>query len=334
TAGQGNAQIATNAIAPYASQLIGDTFEHTDDPNKAAQLLSHAVLGAVIAYMNGGDPAAGAASATASELASMALARELYPEAFDEDGNLVRSRLSEEQAESIVAITNAIGALAGGITGGDVYDAGLGSFIGENAVKNNDLGATAIVLGIIALTAYANTPMSADEEPKEGLPLSFLNLPLDTIIITVEMVQGLEKEGLSSEAIVLALAKKFKVPKSVARELYDGAESAKNVVNYEKYKDELSAVMGKPKVSDLDLQKFIDTLYRENAKIGSGSTADAVRYELATGDMVGGKLHIQKAQDSIIYLKRWLNKNPDASFADRQAIEHLIRDMKNALNGK
>jgi hypothetical protein len=142
TAGQGNAQLATNAIAPYASQLIGDTFEHTDDPNKAAQLLSHAVLGAVIAYMNGGDPAAGAASATASELASLALAKELYPEAFDENGNLVRSRLSEEQAESIVAITNAIGALAGGITGGDVYDAGIGSFIGENAVVNNRMLAT------------------------------------------------------------------------------------------------------------------------------------------------------------------------------------------------
>ena len=137
TSGQGNAQLATNAIAPYASQLIGDTFEHTDDPNKAAQLLSHAVLGAIIAYMNGGDAVSGAASATASELASMVLAKELYPEAFDENGNLVRSDLSEEQAESIVAITNAIGAITGGITGGDAVNASLGSFIGENAVVNN-----------------------------------------------------------------------------------------------------------------------------------------------------------------------------------------------------
>ena len=139
TSGQGNAQLATNAIAPYASQLIGDTFEHTDDPNKAAQLLSHAVLGAIIAYMNGGDAVSGAASATASELASMVLAKELYPEAFDENGNLVRSDLSEEQAESIVAITNAIGAITGGITGGDAVNASLGSFIGENAVVNNKL---------------------------------------------------------------------------------------------------------------------------------------------------------------------------------------------------
>jgi hypothetical protein len=35
--------------------LIGDTFDHTDDPNKAAQLLSHAILGAIIARANGGN---------------------------------------------------------------------------------------------------------------------------------------------------------------------------------------------------------------------------------------------------------------------------------------
>lgn len=41
----------------------------------------------------------------------------------------------------------------------------------------------------------------------------------------------------------------------------------------------------------------MDDLYRENAKIGSGSTADAVRYELQTGGKVGGKTHSQKAED-------------------------------------
>jgi filamentous hemagglutinin len=64
------------------------------------------------------------------------------------------------------------------------------------------------------------------------------------------------------------------------------------------------------------------------------STADAVRYELETGDKVKGKLHSQKARDSIIELQKWLKQNPNASGKDRAAAENVIRDMQNALNGK
>ncbi len=92
--------------------------------------------------------------------------------------------------------------------------------------------------------------------------------------------------------------------------------------------------MGKPKVEDVKLQSFLDKLYRDNATLGSGSTADALRYELKTGEPVGGKWHTQKAIESIVYLEKWLIKNPNASFADKQAVTHIIRDIKNALNGK
>lgn len=46
--------VITNTLAPYASQLIGETFGHGDDKNTAAQLASHAILGAVLAYSRGG----------------------------------------------------------------------------------------------------------------------------------------------------------------------------------------------------------------------------------------------------------------------------------------
>ena len=35
----------------------------------------------------------------------------------------------------------------------------------------------------------------------------------------------------------------------------------------------------------------MDVLYRDGAKIGTGSTADAVRYESDTGSNVGGVFH-------------------------------------------
>ncbi|WP_202974260.1 hypothetical protein, partial [Xanthomonas dyei] len=49
--GQGAGQVASNALAPYAAQLIGRTFDqnHGSNPNVALQLVSHAVLGAVLA---------------------------------------------------------------------------------------------------------------------------------------------------------------------------------------------------------------------------------------------------------------------------------------------
>ncbi|MGZ0121124.1 hypothetical protein, partial [Stenotrophomonas sp. IS26] len=54
--GQGGGQMVANALAPYAANLIGDKFDtnHGSDPNAALQLLSHALLGALLAEANGG----------------------------------------------------------------------------------------------------------------------------------------------------------------------------------------------------------------------------------------------------------------------------------------
>jgi filamentous hemagglutinin len=139
-AGQGGAQIAGNAAAPYAASLIGQQFDHTDDPNKAAQLLSHAVLGATLAYLNGGNAAAGAAAGAGSEAAAQYLTKELYPEAFDANGTFDRTKLTEEQANHIIGLGAGIGALVGGATGGSVFDGAVGGEVGRNAVESNNLG--------------------------------------------------------------------------------------------------------------------------------------------------------------------------------------------------
>ncbi|EBG5617116.1 type IV secretion protein Rhs, partial [Salmonella enterica subsp. enterica] len=97
---------------------------------------------------------------------------------------------------------------------------------------------------------------------------------------------------------------------------------------------ELRQQMEKPTVENAELKNLIDDLYRPNAKVGSGSTADAVRYELSTGEKVGGRGHIQKAEQYSESLQRWLNKNPSASPGDRAAAENVLKDLQRALRGE
>ncbi len=92
--------------------------------------------------------------------------------------------------------------------------------------------------------------------------------------------------------------------------------------------------MGKPHVVDSKLQHFTENLYKPNAKLGSGSTAEAIRYErLFPGETVGGKVHIEKGSNYLVGLKDWLNKNSTATPGDRAAAENMIKDLEDALLG-
>ena len=111
------------------------------------------------------------------------------------------------------------------------------------------------------------------------------------------------------------------------------SNAANNAAAFARYKDELRAAMSMPQVTNMELAQLLEKLYRPNAKLGSGSTAAAVRHELATGETVGGRTHSTKASEMITALQRWLKNNPSASPGDRAAAENVIQDMTNALNG-
>ena len=51
-------------------------YGHGEDKNTAAQLASHAILGAALAYVNGGNLAAGGSAAVAAESAAIYLTNE------------------------------------------------------------------------------------------------------------------------------------------------------------------------------------------------------------------------------------------------------------------
>ena len=107
--------------------------------------------------------------------------------------------------------------------------------------------------------------------------------------------------------------------------------SAQNRASFEAYIAELRRQMGKPYVNDPDLQRIMSRLYRENATVGSGSTADAIRFENETGLPVGGRFHTKKGEDSIRNLERWLENHPNASPGDKAAAENVIKDLTDAL---
>jgi RHS repeat-associated protein len=109
------------------------------------------------------------------------------------------------------------------------------------------------------------------------------------------------------------------------------SSGADNVAQYELYKASLRRLMSKPIVNDSRLQEILDDLYRPNATIGSGSTADAIRHELATGQPVGGVWHSQKGGDYIRALEKWIKSNPSAGPSDIHAAKQVLLDLKNAL---
>ncbi len=91
-----------------------------------------------------------------------------------------------------------------------------------------------------------------------------------------------------------------------------------------------------PLVTSTKLQNLINNLYKGTTnptKIGNGTTADALRYELTTGQQVGGKFHGPKAEESLRGLENWLRGNPNASYGDRVVAESLAMELRSVISG-
>nr|WP_228128036.1 VENN motif pre-toxin domain-containing protein [Acinetobacter bohemicus] len=137
--GQTDLQAATNTLAPYAAQVIGQQWGHGKDKNTAAQLAAHAILGATLAYINGGDPTAGGSAAVASEAAATYFTNQYKDNKDYQDANGVfqPNLLPEDIKTQIRDLTAGIGAVIGGAVGDSTYNAQLAGVIGQNAVENN-----------------------------------------------------------------------------------------------------------------------------------------------------------------------------------------------------
>ncbi|EOR07411.1 hypothetical protein F896_01784 [Acinetobacter genomosp. 15BJ] len=137
--GQTDMQVVANTLAPYVAQGIGQQFGHGEDKNKAAQLVSHAILGATLAYVNGGNPAAGGSAAVASEAAADYLTNQYKdnPAYQNEKGEFIPNLLSEDVKTQIRDLTAAIGAVVGGTVGDSAFEAQISGVVAQNTVENN-----------------------------------------------------------------------------------------------------------------------------------------------------------------------------------------------------
>lgn len=114
------------AAAPYLAQTVK---QMTDgDPN--ANLMAHAVLGAVLARAGGNSALAGAAGAVAAEETARLIKENLY-------GNVSSDNLTQAQKQTISSLSTLAAGLSGSLTGKGALDAVAGAQVGKNAVENN-----------------------------------------------------------------------------------------------------------------------------------------------------------------------------------------------------
>ncbi|MCL2610519.1 MAG: hypothetical protein FWE02_02465 [Defluviitaleaceae bacterium] len=85
-------------------------------------------------------------------------------------------------------------------------------------------------------------------------------------------------------------------------------------------------------VENPKLRNAINEIYRPGATVGDGGLADAVRHELETGELVGGKSHIRKAEERIVNLENVIKKQ-NLNETDLDVAQKLLDELKNALGG-
>jgi RHS repeat-associated protein len=97
-------------------------------------------------------------------------------------------------------------------------------------------------------------------------------------------------------------------------------------------------ILPKPRVSALgNLRNIIDDLYKgttNRKRIGNGTTMDAIRHELATGQLTHGVSHITKGREYVRALQNYLRANPNAPAHDQLVARSLLQDLRSAIGGR
>jgi len=86
-------------------------------------------------------------------------------------------------------------------------------------------------------------------------------------------------------------------------------------------------------VTNRKLRNAIDQLYRPGAKIGSGGLADAIRHEIVTGELVGGRSHIEKGRQRIKNLENIIARE-SLNAKDSMIAKMLLQELREALKEK
>ncbi|WP_435947351.1 VENN motif pre-toxin domain-containing protein [Dryocola sp. BD586] len=110
---------------------MAQAIRHATGDNREANLMTHAVWGALAAQLGGNSAAAGAAGAFSGEAAAQYIISNYYGGKTD--------NLSEQERQQISTLATIAAGIAGGLSGNSTEAAGAGAVAGKNAVENNYL---------------------------------------------------------------------------------------------------------------------------------------------------------------------------------------------------
>ncbi|WP_139838433.1 hemagglutinin repeat-containing protein, partial [Escherichia coli] len=131
-------QALAGGLNPAVAQLI----KQATGDNREANLMAHAVWGALAAQLGGNNAASGAAGAFSGELAARYIIDNYYGGRTD--------NLSEQERQQISMLATIASGIAGGLAGNSTSAAGTGAQAGRNSAENN-------MLNVIATETAANT---------------------------------------------------------------------------------------------------------------------------------------------------------------------------------
>ncbi|HHY1713867.1 TPA: contact-dependent inhibition effector tRNA nuclease [Escherichia coli] len=120
-------QALAGGLNPAVAQLI----KQATGDNREANLMAHAVWGALAAQLGGNNAASGAAGAFSGELAARYIIDNYYGGRTD--------NLSEQERQQISMLATIASGIAGGLVGNSTSAAGMGAMAGKNAAENNSL---------------------------------------------------------------------------------------------------------------------------------------------------------------------------------------------------
>ncbi|WP_336984676.1 polymorphic toxin type 25 domain-containing protein, partial [Cedecea sp. VD21] len=117
-------------LNPVMAQVIKGATTDGNKVDEPANLMAHAVWGALAAQLSGGNAAAGAAGAFSGELAARHIAAEMFP-------NTKPGDLNQDQKQLVSLLGTMAAGIAGGVVGNSTAAATTGAQAGKNAVENN-----------------------------------------------------------------------------------------------------------------------------------------------------------------------------------------------------
>ncbi|MBZ8293509.1 hemagglutinin repeat-containing protein, partial [Escherichia coli] len=145
-------QVLAGGLNPAVAQLI----KQATGDNREANLMAHAVWGALAAQLGGNNAASGAAGAFSGELAARYIIDNYYGGRTD--------NLSEQERQQISMLATIASGIAGGLAGNSTSAAGTGAQAGRSSVENNYLSVSEKTELEIAKQKLKNSKDPAERE--------------------------------------------------------------------------------------------------------------------------------------------------------------------------